>query len=179
MRWYLSLCPEGEYRVMNVTGELPAVSFGLTQKCPVMVLAVSGDGGGLTYGMVNFLRPDAKDRKGPAVDQMPLGFVCCSGQPLLSGSLIQHGTWDGRTTYPATSSWDHIVEGRPEAYAKHSIVPAASAGSIRDLKGTSHEGAFTTLISGLSEKVHGDARMILDATEGPGDSTPSGEKYNR
>ncbi len=150
MQYFRNICPDYEYRVFQPESDLPGISKGLTEKCSMMMIAASGDSTGRVFYMANLLRPAPNDKKGAAVDQMPLGFVFDTASPLLSGVLIQHGDWDGRTTYPPASAWDAIVDGDYSYYTKLSLVPSASAGSIYDLEGSSHESAFTTLIGRLS-----------------------------
>lgn len=150
MQYFRDICPDYQYRVFQPESELPGISKRLTEKCSMMMIAASGDSTGRVFYMANLLRPDSNDKKGVAVDQMPFGFVFDAASPLLSGALIQHGDWDGRTTYPPVSAWDGIVDSDYSCYTKLSLVPPASAGSIYDLEGTSHELAFTTLIGRLS-----------------------------
>ena len=152
MQIYRDLCPDYQYRVFKLDFALPGVSKGLTDQCPVVLMASSRDENGRVYFMANLHRPDPKDPKGNAIDQMPFGFVFDNDSPMLSGALIQHGNWDDRTTYPAASAWDNVVDGISKQYADLGIVPALSAGSIYDLHGTTQEGAFSTLINALSAK---------------------------
>lgn len=152
MQIYWDLCPVNEYRVFKLDFDLPGVSTGLTAQCPVVLLASSGDENGRVYFMANLHRPDPKDRKGNAIDQMPFGFVFDNESPMLSGALIQHGNWGGRTTYPAPSAWRDVVGGVIEKYVELDVVPSLSAGSIFDLDRVSQHAAFSTLIDGLSTK---------------------------
>lgn len=150
MEYYRGLCPDYEYRVLPINEDLPGISSGLTEKCPLMIIASSGDSSGRVFYMANLLRPDPQDAKGPAIDQMPFGFIFDTKSHLLSGALIQHGNWDGRTSHPPTSAWVDIINGDYESYANLSLVPTASSGSIYDLEGKSHPEAFTKLINKLS-----------------------------
>lgn len=152
MQIYRDLCPDDQYRVFKMDFDLPGVSKGLTDQCPVVLMASSRDENGRVYFMANLHRPDPKDPKGNAIDQMPFGFVFDNDSPMLSGALIQHGNWDDRTTYPAASAWDDVVHGISTQYAALGIVPTLSAGSIYDLHGTTQQGAFCTLINALSAK---------------------------
>lgn len=169
MQHYRDLCPDFEYRVFPLQDDLPGISTGLSNKCTTVMIAASGDSSGRVFYMANLLRPDPKDRKGPAIDQMPFGFVFDSSSPLLSGALVQHGEWDGRTSYPPASAWTNIVNGDYEAYASLSLVPTASAGPISALEGGSHVGAFTTLIEKLSQlaKDGSEAKTTEPATKSP------------
>lgn len=179
MQYYRDLCPDYEYRVFAPAPGLPGISKGLTDKCSMLMIAASGDATGRVFYMANLLRPDPKDKKGPAVDQMPFGFVFDTGSPLLSGALIQHGNWDGRTTYPPVSAWDQIVNGSYGAYMNLSLIPPASAGSIYDLQGTSHESALSTLIESLKDaaKKHASPEAVAEnpgkAASPPANHQPS------
>lgn len=150
---YRNLCPDGEYRVHRCDLELPGISKGLYAKCSQVLLAASGDPRGRLFFMANLHRPDSRDSKGNAIDQMPFGFVFDSRTPLLSGALVQHGNWDGRSSYPPASAWDQLVEGQYRSFADLNIVPPASAGRIDELDGTSQQRAFSILIRQLSGKM--------------------------
>ena len=152
MQVYRDLCPDFQYRTFKLDFDLPGVSKGLTNQCPMVFMAASGDATGRVYFMANLHRPDPRDPKGKAIDQMPFGFVFDNNSPMLSGALIQHGTWDNRTTYPPASAWDGVVNGIFEKYVDLGVVPPLSSGSIYDLAGTSQQKAFGTLIDGLSAK---------------------------
>jgi len=159
MNVYRDLCPDYEYRVFKYDFELPGVSKGLADKCPLVMIAASGDATGRVFYMANLYRSDADDPKGKAVDQMPFGFVFDTASPLRSGVLIQHGDWDGRTIYPPASAWDDIVNGDYQAYADLTVVPNCTAGSIYDLNVASPQSAFATLIDKLSSKVSEQAKI--------------------
>lgn len=152
MQAYRNLCPDNEYRVYELDFDLPGISKGLTDQISNVVIAASGDANGRVFFMANLHRPDPKDPQGHAIDQMPFGFVFDNEVPLLSGALIQHGNWDKRTVYPPASAWQDVLAGDYQTFVDLSLVPAASAGSIYDLAGSTQEEAFSTLISRLSQK---------------------------
>jgi hypothetical protein len=152
MRVYRELCPENEYRVYELNFELPGISKGLTDQISTVMIAASGDGNGRVYYMANLHRPDPKDSKGRAIDQMPFGFIFDNYVPMLSGALVQHGDWTDRTTYPPTSAWQDVVGGKIQAYVDLKIFPPSQTGSIYDLDGSTQQAAFSTLISGLSSQ---------------------------
>lgn len=154
MQIFRELCPENEFRVYEKNIELHGVSKGLTDQISNMMIASSGDSNGRVYYMANLHRPDPKDRNGKAIDQMPFGFVFDNEIPMLSGALIQHGDWQGRTVYPPESVWQDLINGEIQAYMNINLVPAVTAGSIYDLDGSTQQAAFSTLISGLSAKAN-------------------------
>lgn len=153
MQFYRQLCPDNEYRVLNLDFELPGVAQSLTKKCTNVVIAASGDNTGRVFYMANLIRPDHKDPKGNAVDQQPFGFVIDSKNQFLSGALSQHGDWAGRTTYPTPTAWQPILNSDFQALASLNIVPPASAGNINELNCNSQRLAFTNLIGALSAEV--------------------------
>ena len=171
MQIYRELCPDNEYRVFKMDFELPGVSKGLTEQCPVVLMASSGDANGRVFFMANLHRPDPRDPKGKAIDQMPFGFVFDNESPMLSGALIQHGNWDGRTTYPATSAWCDVVAGVFDKYVDLDVVPLLSAGSIYDLDNASQHGAFSTLVDGLSAKASELVKKQASAGTSPAPTT--------
>lgn len=169
---YRLLCPINEYRVIHLdeAATLPGISPGLLKNCSTtLFIAASGDANGRVYYLANLHRPDPRDRKGAAIDQMPFGFIFDNNVELLSGALIQHGEWDGRSTYPAPSAWQNLVDGNIKTYAELQIVPDQDSGSIFDLNCHTQLGAFSTIIGKLSSQA---SKFILQSeTDNFTDST--------
>ena len=109
--------------------------------------------------MANLHRPDLKDPKGDAIDQMPFGFIFDNNVEMLSGVLIQHGKWDDRSTYPPQSAWQDLVSGKIDSYSELKITPKSTKGSIYDLDCKTQLGAFSTIIKELSSQA---GKFILE-----------------
>jgi hypothetical protein len=154
--FYRERCPDNEYRVFSVSDDLPGIPSGLKKKCSTIILAASGDANGRVFFMANMIRPDLKDPKGNALDQMPLGFVLDSQSPKLSGVLVQHGDWDERTTYPAPSAWTDAMSGKYEVLKDLLIMPSSSAGRIQYLNCASQKQAFSVIIKSLASIIKGE-----------------------
>lgn len=168
---YRQLCPINEYRVIKLdeAATLPGISTGLINNCSTtLFIASSGDANGRVYYMANLHRPDPKDRKGAAIDQMPFGFIFDNNVDLLSGALVQHGEWEGRSTYPAPSAWQDLVDGNIKSYAELQIIPEQDSGSIFDLTCNTQLGAFSTIIGELSAQA---SKIIFESETN--DSTES------
>ena len=161
MQTYRDLCPDNEYRVLQLDSELPGVSPKLTDKCPLVIFAASGDSYGRVFYMANMYRPDPNDKRGNAVDQQSFGFVVDSQAPLNSGILSQHGDWHLRTTRPPEADWTSILEGQYAAYADLEIVPTENSGSISTLDSASQSSAFSALVRKLSDSI-ADCRPSSD-----------------
>jgi hypothetical protein len=160
---YRQLCPVNEYRVITLaTGQsLPGLSERLLNSCSSTIfIAASGDNNGRVYYMTNLHRPDPKDRKGPAIDQMPFGFIFDNKVDMLSGALTQHGNWDERSAYPVPSEWQNLVDGNIGAYTQLQIIPEEQSGSIFDLKCNAQLGAFSTIIGELSAQA---SKIIIES----------------
>ncbi len=151
-KYYVDLCPVNEYYILTGVESLPGISPGLVKKSDTFFLACSGDGKDQVYYMANMQRKDLKDQ---AIDQMPFGFLINSSiTGSMSAALIQHGNWEGRTVHPPISAWDEILSGNYTQYQNLQILPLNQTGSIYDIRDTSQEKAFTTLISGLNEEIY-------------------------
>ncbi len=151
---YSSLCPAGEYRVINSAEGLPGISPALLEKCSSEVLlTASGGPDGTVYYVANLLRPDSEDQNGNAIDQQPFGFVVNGKNPCNSGILSQHGTWQGRSIYPTCEQWDAVKSGCIATITLLKIFPPGPSGSIESLIGTSSQGSFESAVRQLGKYV--------------------------
>jgi hypothetical protein len=137
----IATCPVNEYRVIPPQ-QLPfPFPQKLLRKCDSVFVTVSGGPNDVAYAMFNFNRVD-----GIAVDQMPfmVGFI--GEDPTVSGSLVQHGNWPGRTTYPGQGFLDNLTASGIGNCYPISELPTTTSGSIYDLKPSSQEGAWSAAI---------------------------------
>jgi hypothetical protein len=145
-----SLCPVGEYRILPssvLAGVLPNEL--INQYANVFIMA-SGTSSGNVYYMANGNRLDQKDG---AIDQMPFGFGFVGNDPIASGTLIQHGNWDERSTYPPKEFWLQVESSGFSNYFPSTEMPAKPSGKITDLKIASQEYAFRTIVNALKKQV--------------------------
>lgn len=145
-----SLCPVGEYRILpsNVlSGILPDE---LTNQFNSVFIMASGTSSGNVYYMANGNRLDQKDG---AIDQMPFGLGFVGNDPIASGTLIQHGNWDERSTYPPEEFWLQVNESGISTFYPLSELPSQPSGKITDLKIKSQQGAFGNIVDILKEQV--------------------------
>ena len=101
---------------------------------------------GSVYLVVNGIRHDQKDN---ALDQEPFGIVVNATGASAYGIFAHHGNWPNRTT-PITPEVQKILESTSLGnYFPLDEVPQSSSGPLTDLKNTSHEGAFRTIVNKL------------------------------
>jgi hypothetical protein len=92
------------------------------------------------------------DRRANALDQEPFGVVVYSSGASTGGVFVHHGAWANRTvaiTPEVQSVLDSTTLGK---YFPIGEVPSDSSGPLSDLKGTSHQGAFNTMMAQLFQK---------------------------
>jgi len=145
-----SLCPVGEYRILPsgvLSGVLPDEL--INQYANVFIMA-SGTSSGNIYYMANGNRMDQKDG---AIDQMPFGLGFVGNNSIASGTLIQHGNWDGRTTYPPEEFWLQVESSEFSNYFPSSEMPSKTSGKITDLNIESQEHAFRNIVNALKKQV--------------------------
>lgn len=133
------VCPVGEYRVLRPC-DLPtsAFSVGLTEKCDSVVVVASGSAGN-TWFMANFARVEESHY---VIDQMPAAIVFKGAEPLPSGTLRQHGDWDGRTEAPPAQFWSNLSSSQLPTLYPYSQIPLKAAGTLEDLGINSHTRAM-------------------------------------
>jgi hypothetical protein len=137
------MCNSGEYVVVppsHLPGPLPDA---LTKKFDSVVVAASGvPGTDHVFYMLNGHRVDAPAGE---IDQQPFGLYFHGDQASVSGCLIQHGNWEGRTTEPPPDFWDHLdASGLGHCYPL-SELPSDTSGDLADLP-KSQSDAFAALV---------------------------------
>lgn len=145
-----NLCRVGEYRILPssaLSGILPDEL--INQFVNVFIMA-SGTSSGNVYYMANGNRLDQKDG---AIDQMPFGLGFVGNDPIASGTLIQHGNWDGRSTYPPDEFWLQVESSEFSNCFPSSEMPTETSGKITDLKIESQEHAFRYIVNALKKQV--------------------------
>jgi hypothetical protein len=145
----LNICPLNTYRRINpdIIRPLKLLSDSLLDKFDSILLVTSGLASDYAI-MVNGNRIDFKDS---AIDQMPFGIICSGSEPLTSGSLIQHGDWLGRTTYPPDSYWTHLSNSGIGNYYPLDEMPIEESGSVNDLKIQSQHDSINDLVTNLKK----------------------------
>jgi len=149
---WVSLCPPGEYRIYPGTvlsGLLPESL--ITQYNSVFIMA-SGTPSGIIYFMANGNRMDFRDN---AIDQMPFGLAFIGDGPIPSGSLVLHGNWVDRTSYPLPDFWDLVTVSGTNSHYPLSELPTEPTGKITDLKINSQHAAFGTLVEIMKDQIGG------------------------
>lgn len=137
----IAVCPVNEYRVISPKDVPFPFPQALLDKCDSVFVTVSGGPNDITFAMFNFNRVDGK-----AIDQMPfmVGFI--GEDATVSGVLVQHGNWPGRTSYPTEGFFDNLTaSGIGNCYPIPEL-PTTSSGSVHDLKPLSQEGAWSVAI---------------------------------
>lgn len=143
-----AFCPVGQFRVVAPSELPPIIPSGLLAKADSVLAVASGDPNGLAVWMLNVHRVD---QKAGAIDQEPLAFIFYGNTPALSGCLLHHGSWSGRTTAPAREFWDAVgASGVGNCYP-FSELPVQPTGYISDLAVPSQHGAFTALVTRLKD----------------------------
>jgi len=151
MEFYRNLCPPNQFCILKTGKPLPGISSRLTSKCASTIfLASSGDADGKIYYLANLIRTDLNDPNGFAVDQMPFGFVIDTSMQALSGVLVQHGNWEGRTNYPPPAEWENVLSERLDTFKELTILPKADSGNISQLDCPTQKYAFSVIINKLS-----------------------------
>lgn len=144
------LCPVNEYRIL-AAGELPDIlPSGLLGKVNSVLVMASGTPNGAVYYMTNLNRVDSRAQ---AIDQQPFGLAFIGTQAVGSGCLVQHGDWNGRTSYPPPEFWNHIQSSGLGSIYPLSVLPSDPAGPISALAHTTQGSAFNVLVSQLQRFV--------------------------
>lgn len=142
------ICPVNEYRILKPEDFPNVLPESLVDKYDSIFIMASGSSNGVAYYMANGNRVDFMDS---AIDQQPFGLAFVGSDVIPSGSLIQHGDWEGRTTYPPPEFWEHIsCSGIGNCYPL-SELPTSNSGSIEDLKVNSQKDAFIDLVHSLKQ----------------------------
>lgn len=153
------LCPVNEFRVIKSL-DLPSVlPKSLTDKFDsVFVMASGSMNNTVVYYMANGNRVDFKAGQ---IDQQPFGLAFVGPDPIPSGSLVQHGDWEERSTTPPEEFWHYVsVSGLGNSYPL-SELPTNNSGSIGDLKIQSQKGAFDDLVTQLRQSTDLSAKENL------------------
>ena len=141
------LCPVNEFRIVK-PDQLPSVlPKSLTSKFDsVFVLASGSVDDTIVYYMANGNRVDYEAGQ---IDQQPFGLAFVGPDPIPSGSLIQHGDWEDRSTTPPADFWYYVEASGIGNVYPISELPHATSGSIKDLRIQSQKDAFIDLVSQL------------------------------
>lgn len=146
------ICPPDEYRVFtreDFQEKLPnLLPNPLTDKYDSVVIAGSATSGGTVYYMVNGNRIDSNAR---AIDQMPYGLAFIGNNAAGSACLMQHGSYQGRTTYPPTDFWNYVSASGIARYYPLSEIPIDPAGKLSELHIDSQNIAFGKLRDNLED----------------------------
>jgi hypothetical protein len=143
-----AVCPVGEFRVLPPSRLPPILASGLAAKTDSVLVVASGNPGGTALWMVNVHRVDGR---AGAIDQEPLGIVFHGPSPALSGCLLHHGTWSGRTVAPPPEFWSALTASGIGNCYPFSELPSKPAGPISDLNVPSQHGAFGALADRLKD----------------------------
>ena len=140
------ICPVDEYRVLSGSQITTLLPEKLTNQYDSVIVVASGSNDGTAYYMMNGNRVDFKDQ---AIDQMPFALAFIGDEPVISGSLVQHGDWTDRTV-PMPSDFQSYVQasGIGALYPLHEL-PQNNSGSIEELIGTSQEAAFKDVFASI------------------------------
>jgi hypothetical protein len=104
--------------------------------------------------MVNGNRVEQPSRREPsgAIDQQPFGIAFTGDSPVVSGCLIQHGNWSGRTTPPPSGFGPHVqASGIGNIYPLLEM-PSTPSASIHDLTVGSQQAAFEVLVDQIEQE---------------------------
>lgn len=150
-----TICPPGEYRVYSKTEfqvKLPnLLPEALTNKYDSVIIAGSATQGGTIIYMVNGNRIDCS---GSAIDQMPLGLAFVGNTTAGSACLMQHGSYEGRTTTPPSDFWGHVSASQIDNYYPLAEIPTEPTGKLSDLNIDSQNKAFGKLREKLEENLN-------------------------
>jgi hypothetical protein len=140
--WYEERWPTGGVYVIPPS-EAPPLFYeqcrGLLEKTWRIVVVASGMSGGRADFMFNFLRVEEKER---ALDQHPAIIQFNGDIPALSGCLLHHAPFPGRTIDLSGEGWATFIANRNGNYYPISGLPGVTSGSITDLSSPSQHEAF-------------------------------------
>ena len=101
------------------------------EKCDSATRVVSGSGSDQAIVVYNFRRLDRTN-----VDEHPFGYIVVSGSQAVSGSFLEHGDWDGRTTPVSHAFTAHVsASGLGGFFLAHPFHGRVS-GSLAELTGS-------------------------------------------
>jgi len=89
------------------------------------------------------------DKRAGALDQEPFGVAVYPSGASTAGLFAHHGNWPGRTQSLPVGASDVLASSSLWDYYPLVEVPSTASGPLSDLKRTSHEGAFRTIIAQL------------------------------
>jgi hypothetical protein len=158
-----ALCPVNEFRVIRPDQVPTIVPFDLVRKADSVLLVASGSASGTVFYMANVNRVEAGVL---AVDQQPFALAFVGSAPTVSGCLIHHGRWDDRTTNPPEAFWRALTASGLGNCTPFSELPGKHAGSISELRVTSHSRAFEISIGKLKQFVDANNANHLVAPDG-------------
>ena len=138
---------ESGYKWLSTT-ELPsAIPVSLRSKLTSALLMWDRTSSGSVYLLCNGIRLDSKVNQ---LDQEPFGILVHSSGASHSGTFIHHGAWDGRTVDITPEVTQVLQSTSLGNYFPLGEVPSDSSGPLSDLSGTSHEGAFNSVVKALA-----------------------------
>ena len=128
---------------------LPCLPQALVAKTQKGVIVASGTAYGVVY-MINLLRIDERDK---AVDQEPFALAFIGENPTISGCLLHHGDWQGRTVHFADDIWEYITASGVGDFYRLLDLPLKERGRLDELDKTSHQEAFRKAVQELYSMV--------------------------
>jgi len=142
--------PYGAGYIKLTPDKLPsAIPESLRRKMPLAILMFEKTTDGCTYIICNGIR---HDEKANALDQEPFGVAIYSTGSSPEGLFIHHGTWE-RRSIPITQDIKGILTSTGLGdYFPLTDIPTASSGQISELRKTSQEGAFNTMMNELTSR---------------------------
>jgi hypothetical protein len=141
------LCPPNEFRRQPPSALSGLLPGGLLAKADSVFMLASGSPQGTIVWMANVHRVD---QKASGVDQEPFGIVFHGPTPALSGVLIHHGNWPGRTELPTPPEfWPAVAASGVGNCLPLAEAPSKPAGLISELNVQSQHDAFGALLQQL------------------------------
>jgi hypothetical protein len=143
-----NIFPYGSGYIKLPHEKLPtAIPKSLRKKMPIAVLMFEKTTDAHTYIVCNGIR---HDKKANALDQEPFGVVVYSTGSSPSGVFIHHGKWARRSVPITPELQGNLTSTGLGDYFPLTDIPSASSGPISDLKRTSQEGAFKTMMAEIT-----------------------------
>lgn len=147
------LCPLNEFRIYAPAkieeNLLEIVPTGLWEKSDNLFLMSSGSTVATAYCMVNCSRYDSKAN---AIDQEPILFAHVGGAPRLTGIIIHHGNWEGRTQPVPSDFQTYLRNSGLGNYYPMADLPTSTSGPINHIKSVSQIGAFDKGVQRIIQK---------------------------
>lgn len=146
-----ALCPVNEFRVIKPL-DLPSIlPRALTDKFNSVLIMASGSiDNTVVYYMANGNRVDSSAGQ---IDQQPFGLAFVGPDPIPSGSLVQHGDWEDRSTTPPDEFWQYVSASGLGNIYPISELPPSDSGELSDLTVQSQQHAFNDLVAQLRHSV--------------------------